>query len=82
MRQKIEELGEKQECLLKVMKLRKLQWYGYITLHDSLAKAILQETVEGGRKRGEPRKSWLFNIKEWTKMDLHSLLTSAQDRQL
>ena len=64
------------------MKRRKLQWYGHITRHDSLAKTILQGPVEGGRKRGKPRKSWLSNIKEWTQMDVHSLLSSAQDRQL
>ena len=63
-RQKIEELGGKQERLLQAVKRRKLQWYGHITRHDSLAKTILQGTVEGGRKRGKPRKSWLSNIKE------------------
>ena len=36
----------------------------------------------GGRKRVKPRKSWLSNIKEWTQMDVQSLLSSAQDRQL
>ena len=30
------------------MKRRKLQWYGHITRHESLAKTILQGTVEGG----------------------------------
>ena len=34
------------------------------------------------RKRGKLRKSWLSNIKKWTQMDLHSLLSSAQDCQL
>ena len=81
-RQKIEELEGKQERILQVVKRRKLQWYGHITRHDSLAKTIFQGTVEGGRKRGKPRKSWLSNIKEWTQMDVHSLLSSAQDRQL
>ena len=43
------------------MKRRKLQWYGLITRHDSLAKTILQGTVEGGRKRSsKPRKSWVI----------------------
>ena len=41
-RQKIEELGGKQERLLQVVKRRKLQWYGHITRHDSLAKTILK----------------------------------------
>ena len=81
-RQKIEELGGKQERLLQVGKHRKLQWYGHITRHDSLAKTILHRIVEGSRKRDKPRKSWLSNIKKWTQMDLHSLLSSAQDRQL
>ena len=80
--QKIEELGGKQERLLQVVKRKKLQWYDHITRHDSLTKTILQGTAEGGRKRGKPRKSWLSNIKEWTQMDLHSLLSSAKDRQL
>ena len=43
--------GTKQERLLQVVKRRKLQLYGHITRHDSLAKTILQGTVEGGRKR-------------------------------
>ena len=34
------------------MERRKLQWYGHITRHGSLAKTILQGPVEGGRKRG------------------------------
>ena len=50
MRQKIEELGEKQERFLQVVKRRKLQRYGHIARNDSLAKTILQGTFEGGRK--------------------------------
>ena len=84
MRQKIEEFGGKQERILQVVKHRKLPWYGHITRHDNLAKTILLGTVEGGRKRGKPRKYWLSNIKEWIQIDVHSLLilSSAQDRQL
>ena len=47
----------------KIEERRKLHWCGHITCHDSLAKIILQGTVEGGRKRGNPKKSWLSNIK-------------------
>ena len=29
-------------------------------------KAILQDTLEGGRRRGRQRKCWMDNVKEWT----------------
>ena len=44
----------------------KLVWCGHITRHDSLSKTILQDTLEGGRRRGRQRKCWMDNIKAWT----------------
>ena len=66
--------------LLKIVKSRKLKWFGHVTRHDSLSKTILQGTVSGGRKRGRPRKAWLNNIKEWTNLELPELLTTTQQR--
>ena len=51
-------------------KRRKMNWFGHIYRHNSLAKTILQGTVEGGRKRGRPTKSWLDNIKDWTGLNV------------
>ena len=68
------------EPLLATVKRRKLQWFGHVTRHDTLSKTILQGTVEGGRKRGRQRKSWLDNVKEWTTLIMQELLSQTTDR--
>ena len=53
-----------QEPLLPTAKRRKFAWFGQVTRHDSLSKTILQDTLEGGRRRGRQRKCWMDNIKD------------------
>ena len=67
--------------LLTVVKRRKLAWFGHVTRRNNLSKTILQGTVEGKRKRGRQKKSWMDNIKEWTGKTMHNLLSSAADRE-
>ena len=43
--------------LLATVKRRHLAWYGHISRQDSLAKIILQGTVEGKQSRNP---GWLF----------------------
>ena len=69
------------EPLLNTVKTRKLKWFGHTVRHDSLAKTILQGSVEGGRKRGRPKKAWLANIKDWTDLELPALLQKAEQRK-
>ena len=57
------------EDLLTSVKRRKLKWYGHDTRSPGLAKATLQGTVQGGRRRGRQRKRWEDNIKEWTGLE-------------
>lgn len=70
-----------QEPLLATVKRRKLTYFGHSMRHQSLNKTIIQGTIEGGRKRGRPKKNWLGNILEWTGMDLSGVLTVTQDRE-
>ena len=70
-----------QEPLLSTIKRRKLMWFGHTARHDTLAKTILQGTLEGKRKRGRQKKSWLDNITEWTNQPLHQLLPATLDRE-
>ena len=79
-RQKIKELVGEQEPLLATVKRRKLTFFGHTIRHNSLNKTIVQGTLEGQRRRGRPRKSWLSNILEWTEMELTDVLTAAQGR--
>ena len=79
-RSQVESLVGPQEPLLAIVKRRKLTWYGHVTRHNTLPKTILQGTLEGGRKHGRQQKTWLDNIKEWTRMDSPTLLRAAEDR--
>ena len=69
------------EDLLTTVKRRKLKWYGHITRSSGLAKAILQGTVQGGRRRGRQRKRWEDNIKEWTGLQWNIALRKAENRE-
>ena len=60
------------EDLLTSVKRRKLK---------RLAKTILQETVQGGRRRGRQRKRWEDNIKEWTGLEWSIILRKAENRE-
>ena len=51
---------------LKIVKRRRLQWYGHVSHSSGLDKTILQGTVKGGRRQGGQRKRWEDNIREWT----------------
>ena len=70
-----------QQPLLATVKRRKLAWFGHLTRHNSLSKTILQGTVEGGRRRGRQRTSWMENVKTWTDMTMQELLSTTTDRK-
>ena len=76
----VETLAGPQERLLSIVKRRKLQWFGHATRHNTLSKTILQGTLEGGRARGRPRRSWVDDIKSWTELGMPQLLSEAEDR--
>ena len=74
-RSKINFLVGPQEPLLATVKRLKLP--RLVIRHDSLSETILQDTLEGGRRRGRQRKCWMDNIKEWTSLPMPELLTRA-----
>ena len=79
-RLQVSSLAGPQEPLLSTIKRRKLSWFGHVTRHNTLSKTILQGTVEGGRRKGRQRKSWVEDIKSWTMLEMPELLTVTQDR--
>ena len=50
---------------IKLYKSLVLSILVYGCRRDALCKIILQETVDGSRRTGRPRKSWKDNIKQW-----------------
>ena len=69
------------EDVLTSVKRCKLNWYGHVTRSSGLAKAILQGTVQVGRRRGRQRKRWEDNIKEWTGLEWSIILQKAENRE-
>lgn len=54
--------------LLQTIKKRKIEYLGHVLRHDryALLQLIMMGKVEGKRRAGRKRKSWLRNIREWT----------------
>ena len=69
------------EDLLATVKRRKLKWYGHVTRSDGLTKVIFQGTVEGSRRRGRPKNSWIVNIAEWTGKSFADTQAMSHNRQ-
>ena len=42
---------------------------------------ILQDTVQGGRRKGRQKKRWEDNITEWTGLNLGEALRKAKNRE-
>ena len=68
-RAKIQQVIGPHEDLLTIVKRRKLQWYGHVSLSLWLTKTISQGTVEGRRTQHRQRKWWEDNIREWTGLE-------------
>ncbi len=76
----IKHIGPYEDLLATVMR-QKLKWYGHVTRSDGLTKVILQGTVEGSRRRGRPKKSWIDNIVEWAGESFAETQAMAHSRQ-
>ena len=53
--------------------------YGHIIRYDNLRKTILQGMVEGNRKCGRPKRKWIDDIKEWSKLKQSELMVKPHD---
>jgi hypothetical protein len=76
----IQHIG-RHDSLLTVAKKRKLRWFGHVTrAKGTLADIILQGTVEGNRKRGQPKRIWMDDVKDWTGRKTGDLIRLAKER--
>ena len=80
-RAKIQQVIGPHEDLLTIIKSKKLQGYGHVSHSSSLAKTILQGTVQGGRRQGRQRKRWKDNIREWTGLEFGKSQRVVENRE-
>ena len=80
-RAKIQQATGSHEDLLTIVKRRKLQWYGHVSLSSGLAKTTLQGTVKGGRRQGRQRKGWEDNTREWTGLEFGKSQRAMKSRE-
>jgi len=81
-----EEIRRRTGChrtIVQVVCERQHRWLGHVLrMNDErIAKTVVQGKVEGTRRRGKPRATWLKTFEERSKLSLHQASIEAQDRR-
>ena len=68
--------------LERLMLKLKLQYFGHLIRRtDSYEKILMLGKIEGGRRRGQQRMSWLDSTNDSMDMNLSKLRESVMDRE-
>jgi hypothetical protein len=70
------------DTIVKAVFVRQHTWFGHVLRMDNsrIARIVVQGKVEGTRKRGKPRTSWLSTLEERSKISLHRAASESRDR--
>ena len=81
-KQQVIRLAGTYETLLGIIRRRKLQWFGHTSRHSgTLSHTILQGYIEGKRRQGRPKTTWMTNIGTWTDRTVVECHRLAENRK-
>ena len=66
--------------LLRIVQHRKLRYFGHLIRENDKQRRLLEGKVEGKRRRGRQRVTWMKNVKELCQMDYCGCVRAAVDR--
>ena len=66
--------------IVSIVKARKLQWYGHVKQSSLPVRAAVEGMIEGGRRRGRPKRRWRSDIQEWCGDDWSTINRRVRDR--
>ena len=75
----LKRIHEKGLSLEKNIKMRKTQYFGHIARKDMMQKSLLEGKICAKRPRVRPRKSWMKNIMQKTKLNFEQCIRGAED---
>ena len=69
----LQNIGVKETTMINNLKSRKMSYAGHIIRNTSWNYDTLLTTIEGRlegkRGRGRPRRTWVDDLRDWTKLD-------------
>ena len=74
--------GKTKREIIRIVKVRKMSYFGHIVRQDSLQKVLLEGKVNGKRSRGRHRINWGVNINNWMGMSYVVYKITGRDRQM
>ena len=64
------ELEVKENWLRTCVLRQKLKYFGHLKRHDEMGRIILEDMINGKRKRGRPRREWEDDIEDVLKISI------------
>ena len=67
--------------LLRMVKERKMKYFGHLVRANGMQRMLLEGRIEGVKRRGAQRRTWMKDIILWTGMKYEQLVRAAEDRR-
>ena len=79
----LERMG-KERCLLSKIRMRQLKFFGHVYRHETMEKLAVSGMIEGKRKRGRQRTTYLTSLRRATSDESSNVTFArmADDRQV